>query len=115
MVKRLLYILCILFLLTSCTGDQIRFLNKSLGLFKVMSVFPIDLSNTEKQVFHTRLEKPVTSDKGWTAYYIELCVDSIPDASLYYTNGWVIQTKVSIDGYVKEEKLDEIGINSTRC
>lgn len=87
MVKGLLYILCILFLLTSCTGDQIRFLNKSLGLFKVMSVFPIDLSNTEKQVFHTRLEKPVTSDKGWTAYYIELCVDSIPDASLYYTNG----------------------------
>ena len=40
MLKILLYILGILFLLTACTSEQIRFINKSFGYFKVMRVIP---------------------------------------------------------------------------
>ena len=113
MVKKLLRIFGVLFWLVGCTGEQLRFLDHSLGFTKVVGVFPIDLNNTDKHLFRIRLDEPVSS-RG-TPYYIELCVDSIPDVSLYYTHGWNIQTKVAIDNYSREKKLEDIGVASTRC
>ena len=113
MVKRLLYIFGVLFWLVGCTGEQIRFISRTTGLFKVVRVFPIDLNNTDKHLFRIRLDEPVSS-RGMS-YDIELCVDSIPDVSLYYTHGWNIQTKIALDNYSREEKLEKIGVTSTKC
>ena len=103
MLKRLLYILCILFLLTACTGEQIRFLDRSLGFFKVMRVYPIDLSNTEKHVFHIR------EHDGRRSVNINLCFDSIPDAgNLRAVKGLRIKTRISMNGFSHERVTDNV-------
>ena len=110
MVKRLLYIVGILFLLTACTGEQIRFLNRSLGFFKVMRVYPIDLSNTEKHMFHIR------EHDGRRLVNINLCFDSIPDAgNLRTVEGLSTKTRISMDGFSHEVMTDKVISSSGNC
>ncbi len=91
MLKILLYILGILFLLTACTSEQIRFINKSFGYFKVMRVYPIDLSNTEKHVFH------IKEHDSRRTVNINLCFDFISNAgNLKVVEGLRIKTRISM-------------------
>ena len=110
MVKKLLCIFGVLFLLTACTGEQIRFLDRSLGFFKVMRVYPIDLSNTEKHVFHIR------EHDGKRSVKINLCFDSIPDAgNLCVVEGLKIKTRISMDGFSHEMMTDNVESGSGKC
>ena len=109
-------ILILALLLAGCTSDTIRAFDRTMGVFKVARVFPIDLSSREKQIFHIRgLEKPSWLGRrsdGFTILFMDLCVDSIPDASLYYTSGWNVYTKFSMDGYLKEKDFSPGGGHS---
>ena len=117
MVKKFVAIFGAIALLNGCTSVHYRFLCKSFGFFKVIRVFPIDLSSREKQIFHIRgVETPSALSRflgGDTKYHIDLCVDSIPEASLYNIKGWNIQTRVSMGDFSKES--GDIGGTSTGC
>ena len=51
MVK-IVRILILALLLAGCTSDTIRAFDRTMGVFKVARVFPIDLSSRGKQIFH---------------------------------------------------------------
>lgn len=119
MVK-IVWMICIALLLAGCTGPQIRSVERALGTFKVIRIFPIDLSNTEKQIFQIRgIDKPSfwgRRSDGRITYHMDLCVDSIPNVSLDYVGGMEIHTKVSIEAFLKDDLLDRVGItSSTNC
>ena len=101
MLKILLYILGILFLLTACTSEQIRFINKSFGYFKVMRVIPIDLSNTEKHVFH------IKEHDSRRTVNINLCFDFISNAgNLKVVEGLKIKARISMGRFSHEIMTD---------
>lgn len=113
MVNFIRLIIIVLFLV-GCTSDHYRFLSRNLGFHRVIGVFPIDLSNHDKHIFRMKWDG-LTLGAKWHGYNMDLCVDSIPNASLFWTHGLNIFTKISIDDYTNEEMLDNIGIETTKC
>ena len=100
MVK-IVRILILALLLAGCTSSQLRSISSSLGFHKVSRVFPVDLSDREKQVFRIRgLEKPsmlVHRSDGTFPFSLNLCMDSIPGVSIEVFKGFDVDLKLSMD------------------
>ena len=114
MVKVVLFVFLLFF--SSCTSRQHCAIERFLGTFKVMSIFPIDLDSRDKHIYNVHdIEKPSIWGRAWngtTKFTIALCVDRKDE------NHWpassplkiVAKTKIKIEEYADStfnESLDE--------